>query len=79
VRGEVGAGLVVGVVEVGVEVHGLDVAGEHHRREGVRELPVGVVDVLGDLAQAVDELLGVWGDAALDRLGVTPGPGVLGS
>src|SRR5680860_13005 len=82
VRLEVGAGLVVRVVEARVEVHRLDEAREHHGREGVRELAVCVVDVLGDVGETVDELLGVWGDALFDRLRVLPrsrGPRVVGA
>ena len=76
---EVGAGLVMSVVGVAVEGHGRDVAGEHHGRKSVRKLSVGVMYVMGSLAQAVDELVGVWRDSLLDCLGILPCAWVLGS
>ena len=65
-----------GAWEVGA---GRDVAGEHHGRKSVRKLSVGVMYVMGSLAQAVDELVGVWRDSLLDCLGILPCAGVLGS
>jgi hypothetical protein len=71
--------LEVGVVVLGVEMYGLHIPGEDHR--GVRrwKATMCVVDVLGDLAQAGDELVVVWLDAGFQHGRVLPRPGVEGS
>ena len=69
---QVCARLEVRVVVIGVEVYDLHIPGENHRGVGRRKATVRVVDVLGDLPQARDELIAVRIDAGLDPGSILP-------
>src|SRR5690606_32025166 len=72
---QIGALSIVGVVEVGVEVMGLDEPGQHDCAACPRKLAELAQNVLGDLGEAFDELVAVADDTPLHSRRVPPRAG----
>src|SRR5258708_1381420 len=69
---QIGSRLKVGVIELGVDVLSLDVAGHEDTRNRSRKLSVRVVYILRHFAQALEKLRSVGSDASF-HFAVAPG------
>src|SRR5215831_4987925 len=70
---QIGTRLKVNVVELGVDVLGLHVAGKQDRWNGRRKFSVGVVQIRSHLSDAIEKFCAIGSDASFHLAGVQEG------